>query len=75
MFTTLHALLYPPLKGFSHRSDSHTYVYDLLYSKRPSKGTQIRNLLNKGLHKVDLLNSSSKSCNYLSLSQTVAEKG
>ena len=23
MFTTLLVLLYPPLKGFSHRSDSH----------------------------------------------------
>ena len=31
MFTTLHCLLYPPLKGFSHRSDSHIRVESSLF--------------------------------------------
>ena len=30
MFTTLLILLYPPLKGFSHRSDSRIHVYQAL---------------------------------------------
>jgi hypothetical protein len=31
LLTTLHVLLYPPLKGFSHRSDTHIRV-NLHYS-------------------------------------------
>jgi hypothetical protein len=33
LFTTLLILLYPPLKGFSHRSDSHIRVESSLFQK------------------------------------------
>ena len=39
MFTTLLDLLYPPLKGFSHRSDSHIRVESSLLLS-PFKGSQ-----------------------------------
>ena len=35
MFTTLLILLYPPLKGFSHRSDSRIHVYQALLLQAP----------------------------------------
>ncbi len=46
MFTTLLDQLYPPLKGFSHRSDSHIRVESSLF-KAP-QGVLKQNAFEKG---------------------------
>ena len=49
MFTTLLVLLYPPLKGFSHRSDSHIRVESSLF-KAPQGDLKPKCFRYKGHH-------------------------
>ncbi len=54
MFTTLLCLLYPPLKGFSHRLCPHIRVGHFTIPKSPSRGAPAKWLSHVKIGKIEL---------------------